>query len=371
MEKQYLWQYPDFPHFYHSPAVVEPLEVVFRKEMSKLAQFEKKSDQGFSAVITEEVIANSALEGILLDRESVHSSFLSNLTPAREKEQGAVTLTRMALTHFDEPLSHDLLFSMHRILMAGADFPEASVGAYVGDMKVVSGNRLDRELSVVHEGVKKEDVHEAMSEFIRWYNQCPPEAPLVNAVQGHIHFETIHPFCDGNGRIGRSLILMGLCRDLQGNTPLALSRVFNANAKDYYIQFRSELDLTTNIRSMAPLFIKAIKETERILALTAFRTRVSDRTDSLNPRQMKVLHRLVDYELRDGFQGGMNNAKYQKMTGIGDRTALRDLQDLHQRGFMVKTGERKGTRYHLNVVMMEDDVVFDRAVEVVPDGSMK
>lgn len=60
-------------------------------------------------------------------------------------------------------------------------------------------------------------------------------------------------------------------------------------------------------------------------------------------------NRLIDYELRGGFEGGMNNIKYQKMTGIGDRTALRDLGELHKRGLMVKTGQLKGTRYHLNI----------------------
>lgn len=66
-------------------------------------------------------------------------------------------------------------------------------------------------------------------------------------------------------------------------------------------------------------------------------------------RQLKVLHRLIDYELRGGFEGGMNNAKYQKMTEIGDRTALRDLNHLEERGLMIKTGQLRGTRYHLNV----------------------
>ncbi|MFP4261699.1 MAG: hypothetical protein ACLFS1_11550 [Opitutales bacterium] len=45
---------------------------------------------------------------------------------------------------------------------------------------------------------------------------------------------------------------------------------------------------------------------------------------------------------RRAFDGGMNNAKYQKMTVIGDRTALRDLNDLGQRGLMVKTGQTEG-----------------------------
>lgn len=100
---------------------------------------------------------------------------------------------------------------------------------------------------------------------------------------------------------------------------------------------------------MSPLFAKAIGETMRILELTAYRTTVGDQAECLNERQLKFLNRLIDYELRGGFAGGMNNAKYQKMTGIGDRTALRDLNELDSCGLMVKLGQLKGTRYHLNV----------------------
>ena len=142
---------------------------------------------------------------------------------------------------------------------------------------------------------------------------------------------------------------MRLCRDLGRNTPLALSRSFNQDLKSYYRQFQTGLDLTAPLQSMSPLFLNAVKETGLILELTAFRTKISDLAEELNARQLKVLNRLVDYELKGGFDGGMSNTKYQKMTGIGDRTALRDLAELQELGLMVKTGQLKGTRYHLNV----------------------
>ena len=295
-------------------------------------------------------MANSEIEGVLLDRESVHSSFVQNIMPPREKEQGAVALTKLAIECYNQPLSHELLYRMHRQIMKGTtSFPSESIGAYVGNMNIVSGNCMDQERKVVHQGVSKELVYEKMTEFIKWYNQCSAKTPLVNAIQGHIHFEILHPFCDGNGRIGRTLMLMGVCRDLKRDTPLALSRSFNKSLDCYYQQFDTGLDLTKTIQSVSPLFLDAVRETKQILELTAYRTKVSNQADQLNDRQLKVLNRLIDYELRGGFEGGMNNTKYQKMTGIGDRTALRDLNDLEQRGFMIKLGKLKGTRYYLNV----------------------
>jgi len=354
MNKSYLWQDPSFPHFYHNPAVVDPLEEAFKLEVKRLDSVIEKLDVDFEDLLTEEIVANSEIEGVILDRESVHSSFVNNITPAKEKELGAVTLMQMALEHFPNQLNHGILQSMHREILRGSGFPESSIGSYVGNMKIVSGNRLDQEYKVIHEGVSNEFVQEKMTEFIQWYNQCSPKTPLLNAIQGHVHFEIIHPFCDGNGRIGRNLMLMGLCRDLGRNSPLALSRAFNQNHQKYYQQFESGLDLTHTIQSMAPLFLKAITETERILELTAFRTRVSDLSGQLNSRQLKVLNRLIDYELRGGFKGGMNNTKYQKMANIGDRTALRDLSELHALGIMLKVGQLKGTRYYLNVPHLID-----------------
>ena len=347
--KTYLWQDPAFPHFYHNPAVTTPLEEGFSLQVAELDRRLSKQNPGFNDVLTEEIVANSEIEGVILDRDSVHSSFVNNMLPATEKEKGAVALMHIALSNYDKPLSHEFLRSMHREIMTGSKFPDQSIGVYVGDMKIVTGNRLDRDYVVVHEGVGKDHVHEKMTEFIEWYNQCSFNTPLVNAVRGHVHFETIHPFCDGNGRIGRNLILMGLCRDLGRSTPLALSRSFNSDLSSYYRQFDTGLDLTQTIESMSPLFLNAVQETARILELTSFRSKIVEREKVLNARQLKVLNRLVDYELRGGFEGGMNNMKYQKMTGVSDRTALRDLGELEDRELMVRTGRLKGTRYYLNV----------------------
>jgi len=357
MSKTYLWQEAAFPHFYCNPAVVAPLETEFKEAVVGLDKRLRGQHPAFADVLTEEILANSEIEGVLLDRESVNSSFVQNIVPAKEKEQGAVRLTQMALTSYDEPLTHELLWEMHREIMKGTtEVPPESIGTYVGDMKVVSGRRLEQEFEVVHEGVPKDAVMERMAEFIDWYNACTKVSPLLNAIQGHVHFETLHPFCDGNGRIGRSLILMSLCRDLERSTPLALSRSFNKHLEDYYRQFRASLDLTETMAAMQPLFLQAVRETGQILELTAHRTLVSDQADAINERQRKVLHRLIDYELRGGFKGGMTNAKYQKMTGIAERTALRDLSELEAKKLMIRTGQLKGTRYYLNVPHLVKDL---------------
>ena len=346
-EKTYLWQLDDFPHFYHNPVAIAPLEKKFIAAFRKLVKSFPLRNQDFDDLFTEEIIANSKIEGIKLDRESVHSSFVKNIVPAKEKEQGAVELMKMCLEHCDKPLSHQRIKSMHKVILKGSAFPEESIGNYVGDMKIISGNELYHEYEIVHEGAPKELVVKKMTEFITWFNHCKPSTPLTNAIQGHIHFETLHPFCDGNGRIGRSIILMGLCRDFKIKSPLAVSRAFGNNINDYYSQFRSGLDLTEIIKKLQPIFIQAIEETEHILSTTSMRHKVYQLEAKLNPRQLKVMNRLIDYELKDGFQGGLTNSKYQKMAKVSDRTALRDLEGLTKLKLLTKEGEKKASRYYL------------------------
>jgi hypothetical protein len=110
--------------------------------------------------------------------------------------------------------------------------------------------------------------------------------------------------------------LLGLCGDLKRTTPLALSRSFQANMDAYYRQIEAGLDLTGTIQAISPLFTNAVRETTCILELTAYRTIVAKQRERLNDRQLKVLNRLIEYELRGGFEGGMNNSKYQIQKGL-------------------------------------------------------
>lgn len=347
MSENYLWQQADFPHFYYNSAVIEPLEREFVVAFRKLIRAFPMRDQNFDDLFTEEIVANSQIEGINLDRESVHSSFVKNIVPTMPKEQGAVSLMKLSLDHSDGALTHELIKTMHTEILKGSSFPASSIGNYVGDMKIISGNELYDEYEIVHEGAPKELVNEKMSEFMKWYNQSKPKSPLINAIQGHIHFETIHPFCDGNGRIGRSIILMSLCRDFKIKSPIAISRAFNKSLSKYYSLFQSGLDLTDMIKLLQPIFMQAIKETKHILSITSYRQKVYQLKDELNPRQLKVLNRVIKYELEDGFKGGLTNSKYQKMTKISDRTALRDLEGMVALDLLTKEGEKKATRYYL------------------------
>lgn len=147
-------------------------------------------------------------------------------------------------------------------------------------------------------------------------------------------------------------MLMGLCRDLQTTIPLAISRAIEDFRSDYYKIFDSRthhrsLDISAALSIMQPTFIASIQHTKKIISLSKLRRKVYQTT--LNPRQQKAMNRLINYELGDGFKGGLSNSNYCKMTNCESKTAQRDLQSLNALRLLEKTGMLKSTRYHLGV----------------------
>ena len=152
-------------------------------------------------------------------------------------------------------------------------------------MSLVVGGRITSDgPRVVDQGMPKEKVEAGMEAFVNWYNQSKI-SPLAKAVQGHLYFEGIHPFEDGNGRIGRILMQMSLSRDFKRETPLAISRSIGKNKELYYDHFESGLDITNAIKVMGKVLREAVSETKSIYELTYLRDTIEN--SGLNARQLK------------------------------------------------------------------------------------
>lgn len=349
---KYIWSRPEWPHFYHNSEAFTDLEQAFIKEhLTIKGLLEKCSPETILETQSNlgiiETVYTSRIEGINLNTNSIFESYLNNI-PQKREEKHALDLLKLAIDHIGKPLTHSFIKEMNRALL-----PELEqAGNYVGDMKIIEGNQLMGQHKIIYEGVPKNDVEKEMETFINWFNASDPSTPLVNAIRGHIHFESIHPFPDGNGRVGRAIMLMGLCRDLQTNIPLAISRAIEDSRADYYKMFDNRthhrsLDISTALTIMQPTFISSIQHTKKIISLSKLRQKLNQA--SLNERQLKAMNRLINYELGDGFKGGLSNANYCKMTKCESKTALRDLQKLNSLGLLQKTGTLKTTRYHLAV----------------------
>ena len=258
---------------------------------------------------------------------------------------------------FSAPLSETMLFEWHRSLMKGRrDLIE--VGMYrtsAEPMQVVSG-AIDA--SKVHfEAPPSNEVPFEMDGFIEWFNRTAPGSAeplpaLTRAGAAHLYFESIHPFEDGNGRIGRAIAEKSLAQNLGQPTLIALATTILARRASYYAALEAankRNEITNWLTWFAGATIEAQRRTLALIEFLIAKTRLFDRlSGQLNERQKKALLGMFE-EGPEGFRGGLSAGKYSTITGASPATATRDLGDLTEKGALVRKGEKKGRRYALCV----------------------
>ena len=197
-----------------------------------------------------------------------------------------------------------------------------------------------------------------MERFISWFNQTAPGAPLViphapvRAAIAHLYFESIHPFEDGNGRLGRALAEKTLSQGLGRPVVMSLSRSIEANRREYYDALKAAQrgnEITPWIHWFARTVVDAQREANEQIHFLVRKSRFFQRySPTLNDRQAKVLRRMFEAGPA-GFIGGMNARKYVALTGTSKATATRDLQHLTQLGALTSAGDGRSTRYELRL----------------------
>ena len=132
------------------------------------------------------------------------------------------------------PLSNRLLREMHEILLADGRGAEKTPGEFRRSQNWIGGSRPGNAAFVPP---PPQDVDSCMGDLERFLHSDTP--PLVKAALAHVQFETIHPFLDGNGRIGRLLITLLLCHDRVLREPLLYSSLY---LKQHRQQYYAELN---------------------------------------------------------------------------------------------------------------------------------
>ena len=365
----YNWQQNDWLQFRYEIAEVEDLLYAFSEETGHVSGIlkglpEDTQIEAMIDVMVSEAIKTSEIEGEYLSRKDVMSSIRNNLglnqipDPVKDKNAGgAGELIVDVRATYRDALMEETLFSWHRMLFKGNR--RLSVGAWRSHpepMQVVSG-ALGKE-TVHFEAPPSTEVAGEMKKFIQWFNDTAPDgtqpvksAP-VRAALAHLYFETIHPFEDGNGRIGRAVAEKALSQTLGRPVLLSLSKTIEENKKDYYNaleQAQRSNDVTAWITYFAGVTLlaqRAAKESvDFILRKSTFFNRYKDK---MNERQMKAVRRMMDAG-PEGFEGGMNARKYISITKSSKATATRDLQQLQEWDILIAKGGGRSTHYLLNI----------------------
>lgn len=362
------WEQPDWPKFAYDREALGALERQFLLHSGELIGAFKHlsrddSDTLRIELIGDEALKTSAIEGEVLDRDSVQSSLREQFGLAADKrrvppaERGIAEMMVDLYRGFAVPLTHETMYAWHAMLMGGAQRVEV-VGGYrthADPMQVVSGGAG---MPRVHfEAPPSSRMKAEMDAFVAWFNDTAPGGvkrlpSLERAGIAHLYFVSIHPFEDGNGRIGRALAEKSLAQTIGQPSLIALAYTIERRRKAYYAALERNsrgTEITDWLAYFAETVLEAQRNTIKRVEFCLAKARLYERLrDSLNPRQEKVIARMFRAGI-DGFKGGLSAENYISITGASRATTTRDLQDLVAKDALTRSGERRHARYRLNL----------------------
>lgn len=366
---RYNWQQVDWPNFKYKLDGLASKMTLYTERVGQIkgilsALPEQTEMQAIIDRMVAEAIKTSEIEGEYISRKDVMSSIKNNLglNPVHElvKDKRAKGIGQLMVNirqTFQQELSEETLHHWHSLLMEGS--PRINKGTWRVDtfpMQVVSG-RVGKE-KVHFEAPPSNRVPKEMIQFIRWFNESHPQGtqPIANSAIrsaiAHLYFETIHPYEDGNGRIGRAISEKALYQGAGMPMLISLSETIEAAKQDYYqalMLAQSKNEISAWIAYFLDTILAAQDRTVKIIGFILQKTQFFDRFKAqLNDRQEKVISRM----LRDGqddFKNGMSAKKYMSIAKTSKATATRDLQALVKMGAFVPFGAGRNSRYRVNL----------------------
>jgi Fic family protein len=364
----YLHHSKDWPNFKWNTDTLLPYVSKVRDLQGRLLGrmegmgFELR-EEAVLETITEDVVRTSEIEGELLNPLEVRSSVarrlgmdISGLPNASRDVEGVVEMMMDATQNYKEVLTKDRLCGWHAAL-----FPTGRSGMYkitVGDwrgdekgpMQVVSGP-MGRE-KVHYTAPDASRLATEMKRFIDWYNTDTSMEPVIKSAIAHLWFVSIHPFDDGNGRIARAIADNQLARaDRTNQRFYSMSAQLLKSKNGYYDILESTQKRSMDVSQWLVWYFERL--TEALEATDEALSKILDKakfwelhqTTQFNERQVDMINKL-----QGDFVGKLHSSKWAKMTKVHRDTALRDIQDLVEKGVLLESGEGgRSTNYILNL----------------------
>ncbi len=368
----YIYELPDWPKFrWDEGRLTAPLAAARHQQGRLIGQMEalgfRLREEAVLRTLTEDVVKSSEIEGEKLDADQVRSSVarrlgidIGRLQPADRHVEGVVEMMLDATQRYDQPLTTEGLFAWHASLFptGRSGMHRITVAAWRDDrtdpMQVVSGP-VGRE-RVHFEAPTAERVGKEMHRFLEWFSEDTTTEPVLKAALAHLWFVTIHPFDDGNGRIARAIADMSLARS-EGSSQRFYS--MSAQSRDergeyYGILERTQkgtVDVTPWMQWFLGCLTRAIEGAQSALSGVIAKARYWERLRDvpLNERQRLVINRMLE-----GFEGKLTTSKWAALTKSSNDTALRDIQQLVERGVLLRNAAGgRSTSYSLAEIPKE------------------
>ncbi len=361
------WQHQHWPHFSWDAAKLASAEISFAENVGISIGTTQHLDAASREALTIEIMSgdacdSSAIEGEILDRDSVQSSISRQLglgarRHANPAEAGIAEMMVNLCQSLASPLEHETMFAWHRMVMSGRR-DLADIGRYRSHddpTQIVSGP--SHRQRVHFEAPPSARIAEEMDRFLAWFLETMPggATPLpavTRAGIAHIWFESLHPFEDGNGRIGRAIVEKALAQGLATPTLTAVAGTLLKHRKAYYQALETAsrgLEITGWLSWFANIVAEAQQRSLDWITFILQKARLLARAQGhLNTRQEKALLRMFEAG-PEGFTGGLSAKNYRSITGALSATATRDLAGMVTIGVLQRTGERKAARYSLRL----------------------
>lgn len=190
-----------------------------------------------------------------------------------------------------------------------------------------------------------EDVPHLMREFLEWWNKDSVEwTPVISSAIVHYRFEEIHPFADGNGRVGRALALWELYRrGFDTHHIFSIDEIYWENRLHYYRALQRVQDSKGDLTSWLEFVAKAVHLTlERVwMRAELLSQQVTQQKIVLSLKQERLLSLLRE-------RGVMAPREIWKALGISKQGALNLVNPLVKVGLVVREGTRKSGKYRLH-----------------------
>jgi Fic family protein len=363
---KYIHELPDWPKFHWSQdGLAKQMAAVRHRQGRLIGRMQALGfalrEEAVLKTLTEDIVTSSEIEGEILDKVQVRSSIARRLgmdagalLPADRTVEGVVEMMLDATQKFKEPLTADRLFGWHAALFptGRSGISKIIVGAWrnekSGPMQVVSG-AFGRE-KIHYEAPVASRLDGEMKSLLDWFNREDDTDPVIRAALAHLWFVTIHPFDDGNGRIARAIADMSLARSEDSPQRFySMSAQIRLERKEYYDLLeatqKGDLEITPWLEWFLSCLDRAFDGAEKILANVFQKADFWKKhaTAPLGDRQRDILNRLLD-----GFEGKLTSSKWAKIEKCSPDTALRDINELVERGILKKdAGGGRSTSYSL------------------------
>lgn len=372
--KRWIWEQKSYPDFTYDLFRLERLIQEVSLEQGYLIALTQTMDSDNIAqrqleALMSEAISTSAIEGEMLNRDSVKASIARKLgllgidsSKGDESTDYLIEILIDANTNYDKPLTLERLFGWHNAL-----FPRG----YSGLSKInVAEFRGEDPMEVIGGAAGKEKTYyvapplsileHEMERYLQWFNTTPPS--LIKSCIAHLWFVIIHPFDDGNGRIGRAITDLVLSKIEKSSVSrlYSMSSAINNDRNGYYKALEkttgyvhkesNHLDITDWCEWFLTTLHTALIDTKKKLDYIVQKTTFWDkfREYDLNPRQTKVLNKILDMGA-ENFQGALSKKKYMTIADASSTTASRDITQLIEIGCIrhIEGTQGRNVRYEI------------------------